>query len=434
MQGTDGLRRSALPPSSDVISTAELCARRPPTNISPGSDLVYDLRNGTSNSDAFYEETAKFAEEMVARIDDRAGSILDGYCRHLRVCNEETPRSRGEYALDFLTVGMALRRYGSVAQATSKWAVALAQGLIWLRRHVPILKAPADWLRSGLSRRYFLPSIQSSREGETFPRSEMEQAGVGSPLAKLSRLISWLRATGEYEQEAIRLRHWRDYLATLAPEGARGCMSAAVESFDDFAGEAASRLGTFTKGVSQFLRGEYARRGGREDQIFCGRPPVEYHLSMIAAELMNRGLEDAFEHTTRRVVLVPACMREAKAATCKARVHGVDVTCAACDPDCFVNRITQRMRKMGAAVYLIPHTTGFSRWLDRWGREPNVGVVAVACMLNILPGGYEMRSRGIASQCVPLDYPGCKKHWDREGCPTALNEDRLVQIVAGAGR
>jgi hypothetical protein len=50
-------------------------------------------------------------------------------------------------------------------------------------------------------------------------------------------------------------------------------------------------------------------------------------------------------------------------------------------------------------------------------------------MMNILAGGYEMRARGIASQCVPLDYPGCKKHWTKDGVPTAVNEDRLVQIV-----
>ncbi|MGA7244111.1 MAG: DUF116 domain-containing protein, partial [Terracidiphilus sp.] len=187
-----------------------------------------------------------------------------------------------------------------------------------------------------------------------------------------------------------------------------------------------------TKGVNRFLFGEYARRGCREDQIFCGRPPVEYHLNMLAAEVMNRGLQNSFERTTRKVVLVPACMRGAKAAICKSRIHGVDMTCMACDPDCAVNHITQHMRKLGATVYLVPHSSGFSRWLARWEREPGVGVTAVACMLNILPGGYNMRSRRIASQCLPLDYPGCKKHWDPKGFATTINEDRLVRIIVAA--
>jgi uncharacterized protein len=419
------------------ICDAGPCAahrQNPPLNPSPNPNLVYDLRCGSRDSNAFYAEASKLADEIVPRIEDHAGPILDNFCHHLRTHSEEPPRSRGEYVIEFLTLGMVLRRYEEAAQATSKWMIQLAQCLILLRRHVPILKAPADWLRARLSHPFFLPSIHGSPECDPLTQSDVEQPGLGSPLARLSRLIRWLRATGEYEQEALRLSNWRNYLASLTPEDARHCMNLALESFDDFACEAASRLGIFTEGVIRFLAGEYARRGCREDQIFCGRPPVEYHLNMLAADVMNRGLQDSFDRTTRKVVLVPACMRGAKAATCKARIHGVDITCMACDPDCAVNRITQRMRKLGAKVYLVPHSSGFSRWLDRWEREPGVGVTAVACMLNILSGGYDMRSRRIASQCLPLDYPGCKKHWNERGLPTAVNEDRLVQIIARARR
>ena len=433
MQGSRGTRwRSETSPGDDAVSTVEYRTLNPPTGTSPNSNLVYNLRNGSSDSNAFYAEIAKFAEKIVARIDDHAGPILDGYCYHLRAHNEEAPRSRGEYVIEFLTLGMALRRYEKAAQTISRWVVTLAHFLIWLRRHIPIFKAPADWLRARLFRHSFLPAIQSTRECEPLTRSDAEQRGARSPLARLSPLIRWLRATGEYEQEALRLRNWHNYLGTLTPEDAHHCISTAIESFDTFACEAESRLGIFTEGVNRFLSGEYAHRGCREDQIFCGRPPVEYHLNMLAADVMNRALQDTFERTTRKVVLVPACMRGTKAETCKARIRGVDMTCMACDPDCAVNRITQRMRKLGASVFLVPHSSGFSRWLDRWEREPGVGVTAVACMLNILPGGYDMRSRRIASQCLPLDYPGCKKHWDPKGSPTAINEDRLVQIIVRA--
>ncbi len=433
MQGIGGTNgRSETRPRWDATPSANCQALDSLLETLSNQNLVYNLRNGKSDSNGFYAETAEFAEKLVARIDNNARPILDGYCRHLRVYSEEAPRSRGEYIIEFLTLGMALRRYETAAQTTSRWVVSLAHGLILLRRHMPIFKTVADWLRARLSRHFFLPSILSSRECQPLTRSDLEHPGAGSPSARLLDLIRWLKSTGEYEEEALRLSNWRDYLATLTAENAVHCMSAAVESFDDFASEAASRLGTFTAGVNRFLSGEYARRSCREDQIFCGRPPVEYHLNMLAAEVMNRGLQGEFERTTSKVVLVPVCMRGARTATCQARLQEVDVECMACDPECTVNRITQRMRKLDARVYLVPHSTGFSRWLARWESEPGVGVTAVACMLNILPGGYEMRSRGIASQCVPLDYPGCKKHWDQGGLPTAVNEDRLVQIIAGA--
>jgi hypothetical protein len=57
-------------------------------------------------------------------------------------------------------------------------------------------------------------------------------------------------------------------------------------------------------------------------------------------------------------------------------------------------------------------------------------LVAVACLLNLVPGGYEMRELGLNAQCVLLDYCGCIKHWHPEGFPTDLNIDRLLNLCS----
>jgi hypothetical protein len=344
--------------------------------------------------------------------------VLDEFGRHVQVELREAERSRAEYALDLLTLGLMLARYGSAAENTPDWVVKLASKLCCLRRESAWRKAAADLGRAVLNRFFLVPRI--NRKPESTPCS----------TAGLPRLIRWLQATGEFEQEVRRLNNWRSLLGTLSTEEARRWMELSIEIFAWFEQEADAALGRTTQGVRKFLDAEYAHRGLREDQIFCGRPPVEYHLAMVAAQIMNRGLRERFEQMPRRVVLVPTCMRGKQAEFCKARVVGADMTCADCDPACTVNRITKRMRGPGANVYLIPHATGFSRWLERWQREPETGVLAVACLLNILPGGYEMRARGIPSQCVPLDFPGCAKHWRRERIPTGVNEERLVRIVS----
>jgi uncharacterized protein len=41
-----------------------------------------------------------------------------------------------------------------------------------------------------------------------------------------------------------------------------------------------------------------------------------------------------------------------------------------------------------------------------------------------------MKRLNIASQCVFLDYCGCKKHWDNDGTPTTLNLQQLLDIIA----
>lgn len=384
------------------------------------SGLVYDLRQPDANSDNFYEDVAQFSDEVLSEIERRAAAALDGYTRHVELFLSEAPRSRGEYAIELLTLGQVLGRYGGAAESTPAWVVQLVRELFELRRSSSLSKPLADLLRAVMTRYFLMSRIRS------------KATGVMSQPTGLPRLIEWLHATGEFEQEAVRLHNWRSFLFMLTQEEAARWFETAVELFDWFESEAHRALGSYTRGVSGFLAGEYAWRGCREDQIFCGKEPSEYHLCMVAAEVMNRGLRAEFEGTPQKAVLVPACLRGVHAENCRAVISGVDITCAACDPACAVNRITWRMRDLGATVYLVPHATGFSRWLKRWQTAPEYGVVAVACLLNILPGGYEMRARGIASQCVPLDYPGCKKHWSREGIPTGVNEDRLVQIVTGA--
>jgi len=387
-----------------------------------GQDLVYDLRSKDGDARDYCADVGRFSDEVLGGIELRAAKALDGYSHHVQEFLRELPRSRGEYAIELLLLGLALRRYGSTAESTPRWAVVLTRELFWLRRSATWIRRGARLARTAITRFVLAPRI--GRKTETRQLS----------LDGLPRLIGWLQATGEFEQETMRLNNWRSFLQTLPRNEAEYWIETAAELFDWFKSEADKALGAYTRGVSSFLAGEHPQRGCREDQIFCGKEAAVYHLDMIAGEIMNRGLREEFERTQRRAVLVPTCMRGTHAATCRAHGFGHDITCTGCDPSCTVSRITRRMRVLGATVYLIPHLRGFSQWLERRQRTPEFGVTAAACLLNILPGGFEVRASGIAAQCVPLDYPGCQNHWHRNGLATSLNEELLVQIVSSRAR
>jgi hypothetical protein len=415
------------PSATEILDNAPEPLTRPPAE--PGAraawtatqkpipDLVYDLRVSGSCSDGYYDDVSRFSDQLLAEIELRARDAISGYGYFAETELKESQRSKGEYAIELLTLGMALKLYAGAAGSTPAWAVRWARQLFRMRSQRGWIKPIADFLRAWITRLYLMPNIGRTGPGQY-------------SIDRLQGLIEWLEATGEFEQECLRLGNWLSFLRSLPPTEAAQWIDTSLHLFACFEQKADKALGAYTQGVSSFLAGEYAARGCREDQLFCAKLPVEYHLNMVAAEIMNRGLRAEFERKRCRVVLVPACMRGPYETFCQATTSGVDIQCEACSPGCKVNRITRRMSDLGAKVYLVPHSTGFSRWLERWQREPDTAVAAVACMLNILPGGYEMRARGIAAQCLPLDYPGCQKHWRKEGIATGLNEDRLIQIVA----
>jgi hypothetical protein len=79
---------------------------------------AYDLRLGEETSQRFYGDVAAFSARVIGEIEIRAAAVLHGYSRYVRDALGEADRSRGEYGLELLTLGMALRIYSGVAVAT----------------------------------------------------------------------------------------------------------------------------------------------------------------------------------------------------------------------------------------------------------------------------------------------------------------------------
>ncbi len=58
----------------------------------------------------------------------------------------------------------------------------------------------------------------------------------------------------------------------------------------------------------------------------------------------------------------------------------------------------------------------------------DTGIVGIACVLNLISGGWRLNDIVIPAQCVLLDYCGCKNHWNKEGVPTEINFNRLKKF------
>ncbi|HEX3012686.1 MAG TPA: DUF116 domain-containing protein, partial [Methanobacterium sp.] len=60
-----------------------------------------------------------------------------------------------------------------------------------------------------------------------------------------------------------------------------------------------------------------------------------------------------------------------------------------------------------------------------------LGIVGVACVSNLIAGGWKAGSLGIPAQCVLLDYSSCKTHWHKEGFPTDININQMLRLFIG---
>lgn len=130
---------------------------------------------------------------------------------------------------------------------------------------------------------------------------------------------------------------------------------------------------------------------------------------MVGAEILNRAFREDFIKTKVKIVLLPACMRFHTSKICKAIHTKNGYLCTNCTSMCNVSRISKMGRQSIFQVYIIPYESdAFSKVSPL---KDKVGIVGVACVLNLLEGGWKAKSLNFIPQCVVLDYCGCRNHW-----------------------
>lgn len=381
-------------------------------------EITYSLKSGSEGSDRYYEDAAAFAGEVTSMTDSLAGSIIEKYMRH----RGEDPRSdtglRQEHGFEFLVMGTLWQVYSGDASGLDNAPRLLLSRLSRLRAQGGAFKPGIDFIRGILSTLFLSPDMNDNSAV-----SEL----TGRQLGKLQ---DWLDATGEFNREIERLWLWQSYVDTLGAGEAANLLGTALTLAAWFEESSLQALGRYTANVDKYLNEVRPGKYWHEDVIFCGRRRVEYHLNMVGAEIMNDVFREGFLATKHKAVILPACMRRFSAPECKASDEGTSLICKACSSECAVKRLTALGKQHGFKVLVIPHESSLSSSKNEKPLlESDTGVVGVACVLNLVSGGWMMRNMGIPVQCVLLDYCGCRNHWSAEGIPTGINLGRLEKIL-----
>ncbi|MGE5465392.1 MAG: DUF116 domain-containing protein [Betaproteobacteria bacterium] len=378
--------------------------------------VTYSLKNGQRTSDQFYRDVTTFTDRVIAGATV-LHPVVERYQAYLKASGKEAVRSRDEYLFELALLGTLWRTYADDAHEVSGGWTWIMAGLAWLRQRGGVVKEVADRAR-GIMATLFLSPV----DREWTPRPTQDH---------LNKLLNWMAATGDYVQETRRLGQWRDYWADLSSEEVAADLTAAIGFAGWFEEHSRAALGKYTTNVDRFLREQQPGHRWKEDVIFSARRRVEYHLNMVGAEIMNRAFRADFLNAKNKAVVLPACMRYYPKPQCKARSNGVSCECAECASQCRVNQLVKMGRKFGFSVHLVPHES--SVLSNKGGKKlfgDDVGILGIACVSNLISGGWKVKSFGIAPQCVLLDHCGCRKHWHEQGIATDINMGRLMEILA----
>lgn len=376
--------------------------------------ITYSTLNLKGDNTLFYNDLARTTDEIIFEASTLLSGYVDLYRQFIKGREIENLRAENEYLLELIMLGVLWRSKETHVSRTSLFAAKTLKWLYEVRKNSTTFKPLADRIRG------LLVSVLLFRQSEQ---------PLSKDIRSFRRLLMWLDATGEYSEETKRLKVWLEFAKSMKENDFRCFIERVYGISESFRMKCAKSLGSYTINVERFVsKAKYSYKG-REDYALANRREVEYHLNMVGAEMLNRELRSDFIKAKQKIVLLPTCMRLDANYQCKAIGNNFERKCIGCDSKCNVGKVFKSLSPYNIDIYLIPHSSDFSKFLQRWKDNSNVALVGVACVLNLLMGGYEMIGLNIASQCIYLDYCGCKKHWDAKGVATSINIPQLHRIL-----
>jgi uncharacterized protein len=388
-------------------------------NQNPSQPLLYPyhLTSARFGNLPFYPVLESFSFKVILEGHKRLGDFVQSFRSSSVYHSGEFDLTPDESLLDLLIIGVLWGQYKGRWGKNIETKASILNHLYRLRKNNPRLKPYTDKIRGKYAYKFL--------NNPTIPDTPIDKTN-------LKKLCAWLSATNEFNEEVKRIELWETFLEQIPENKSAQAFEGIVSFAAWFKTEAKQALGNYTHGASQFLRAHPNNYKGKEDFFFTGRGETEYHLNMVGAAIMNNSMKKGFLEADHKVLLLPSCM--AKSNNCKAYevMHGF--VCAHCTNGCSISESTKKMKETGGHAYIVQHSSGFSKTLQRWANQKKVGLIGTACTLNLLTGGYEMKRLNIPAQCIFLDYSGCKKHWPSIGQPTTINLEQLKSIVSVAVR
>lgn len=378
--------------------------------------ITYDLKLTEENSNNYYNEIGTYADFVHEFIERNYAWIISQY--HSFIINKtyEKEKSRGEYCIELLMLGLCWSKYSGASHNTSRIALSVLDLLNGKKKIRLPFPEKFEKLRGFILGSFVVPHINEAHKS------------YEHNLNNFHKLLYWLESTGEFTEEVSKLKSWSTFFTSINDWKVDFIISSSVAIYDWFTISSHITLNKYTENLQEFLRKHPYKYKYRSDVIFTGKDETEYHLNMVSTEIINKAMQPAFEKSLKRTLLIPDCIK-IDSDRC-AFITGTDTNCCnECNLNCSISHLVKFGLENDFNVEIIKHSQNFSQLYSKLNSNHDNGYIVAACLLNMAPTAFALRNLDINAQCISLDYCGCKLHWDEKGIPTDLNAEHLFKFL-----
>lgn len=373
---------------------------------------TYNLYGGTDSTIKYYYDLEGIAKKIDDKVKGFFKDEIREYRRFLSDNKIEKARTESEYGLELLVFGVLYQCYGKRVVGKSIFQMKVLNWVVNRRANAKRGKSFFSKIKGILSENY------------------LTETGRDNILCKknFNKFVYWLKATGEFKEEGLRFDFWKLYIDTLNYSEVSIFFKKIMDLstyFKEYCGE---KFNEYTSGVDDFIKKASKEHKWKEDILLVTRGEIEYKLNMIGAQILNNTYRKDFLATKKKYIFIPGCMTEKSMNECKAHKVKNGYECAHCTKNCSVNRASEIAKEHNAKILIVYHESELYK-SEYKSENENVGIVGIACVLNLISGGFKAKRIGYIPQCVVLNYSGCTNHWTTNKMPTAIDESRLSKLL-----
>lgn len=367
--------------------------------------VTYNLKIEDSNSDIYYEKISRISTRIKELILKSGNIYLEDFIRYIRENSIEALRTKDEYAIEFIMIGVMLSEYGQYGYILTKGLSGVFNFLNKLREK-PQYKESVDKIKG-----YLNSNILYKKRNKN--------------LNDIKRLVYWMNETGDFKEEVYRLKVWVKFLEKNDRGYRENLIKKTLSITQSMNNICDKSLKSYLESLDEFLNCAEERYRNREDLIYCTKGKLQYYFNMVSAEIMNEVYHEKFSKCEEKKIFVPSCMRQTEK-ICMAASGELGYECRQCNNSCNVNCLKRLVKNKDIEIAIIPHETS----INKLKIERKIGIIGIACITNLISGGWKALRLGFIPQCVILDYCGCGKHWILDGGQmTAINSVYLLKLI-----
>lgn len=227
-------------------------------------------------------------------------------------------------------------------------------------------------------------------------------------------IIDYLDFIGDYDDQIPFLRNWIN--ADFSK----------YEVLSNWFFENCSKyISQYTSTLNRYMKKYSHKPKSKEESIFFNSSVELYYLNMLSAEIMGRIYRPDYLSRKRKAIVLPTCMKFSQE-KCQATKERLGEVCQNCNPSCEVSKIS---KANDCELYLVSHKS--SAFKGATVEDKNeLGIIGIACPLNLISGGLKALNLGIPPQCVLLEKVACSRHWLNEDIPSSISKKELERIIS----